>query len=398
MHVRGAGLFSPGFADARAFVEGHPDASVVLPREDALPPRARRGTSVLTRMAADVAHQATTAAGFDPVTVQLVYASAYGEVSTALALVKMRHEGDGRLSPARFHTSVHNTPTGLLSIAHCNKAFSTAIAAGPRTVAMGLLEAAALFQDSPGPIVVVFADEPVPSAFDPDLDFPPLAVALALTNDATGAMATIEGLRFEPRGEVWTSSGPLARNPAAYALPLLRAIFAAQPAIVAIDPDPNNPLHAIVSAPPGAPPKLPPLAELVRHRAPMLLLDEVVRWDGASVECLVVLRDDSPFVEAGRVRGVLAVEYMAQCMAAYDGLRRRDRGQPPSVGYLVGGSEIQISVDHFLVGDVLRVHATHVSGNDALARFDCTVERDGDEVAKGTLNAFRQDPWRPDRA
>ena len=165
-----------------------------------------------------------------------------------------------------------------------------------------------------------------------------------------------------------------------------------------MDPDPDNPLHAIVSAPPGARPKLPRLAELVAHRAPMLLLDEVVGWDGASVECLAIVRDDSPFVEAGRVRGVLAVEYMAQAMAAYAGLQGRDRGQPPSVGYWVGGSDIQISVDHFLVGDVLHVHATRVSGDDALARFECTVERDGGEVARGTLTGLRPDPWRPDRA
>jgi len=343
-------------------------------------------------MAADVAHQATATAGFDPATVRIVYASAYGEVSTALALLKMRHEGDGRLSPARFHTSVHNTPTGLLSIAHGNKTLSTAIAAGARTVAMGLLEAAALFQDSPGPLVVVFADEPVPLAFAPDLDFPPLAVALALTDDASGAMATIEDIRFEARGEVWTSSGPLARNPAACVLPLLRAIFAAQPAIVAIDSGPQNPLHAIVSAPQDARPRLPALAELVPHRVPMLLLDEVVRWDGARVECRVALRDDSPFVEAGRVRGVIAVEYMAQCIAVYAGLRAYAGGRPPSIGYLAGGSEIEILVDHFRVGDVLRVHATHVWGNHALARFDCAVERDGDEVARGTLNAYRRDP------
>ena len=52
----------------------------------------------------------------------------------------------------------------------------------------------------------------------------------------------------------------------------------------------------------------------------MLLLDEVVAWDATRVECRVVLRDDSPFVDAGRVASTLAIEYMAQCIAVFVGL------------------------------------------------------------------------------
>jgi predicted hotdog family 3-hydroxylacyl-ACP dehydratase len=389
VHVHSVGLFAPGFADARAFVEGRRDDGALAPR-DVLPARARRGTTLATRMMADVAAQATEQAGFDPGAVRTVYASAYGETATSVALLEMLHGADGAISPARFATSVHNAASGLVSIAAGNRAFSTAVAAGSATVAMGLLEAAALLHADPSPTVVVFADEPVPEALSPDLGFEPLAVAFGLSGDPAGALATIVDVQRMPRA----GSAPAATshgNPAAAALPLLRAVLAGGPATVALEPEGGFPWSAAVVAPPPVRAPYPPIRELVPHRPPMLLLDEVLSWEAGKTVCLVVLRDDSPFVEAGRVPPMVAVEYMAQCVAASAGLRGNAQGEPVRIGYLVGAREIVLPAEPFRVGDVLHVEASHVWGDDTLGNFQCSVERRGEVVARATLNVYRGD-------
>jgi predicted hotdog family 3-hydroxylacyl-ACP dehydratase len=134
---------------------------------------------------------------------------------------------------------------------------------------------------------------------------------------------------------------------------------------------------------------LPRLVDVVPHRPPMLLLDEVVAWDRERVECRVVLRDDSPFVEGGRVASTLAIEYMAQCIAVFVGLEAHQRGEPISVGYLVGAREIVLPPDGFRVGDVLAVEAVPIWGGETLGSFQCKVDRVGEVVASGALNVYR---------
>ncbi len=134
---------------------------------------------------------------------------------------------------------------------------------------------------------------------------------------------------------------------------------------------------------------LPSLAEVVPHGPPMLLLDEITSWDGQRVECRLVPRADSPFVEAGRAPATLAIEYMAQCIAVYGGLVARARGEPVSIGYLAGARDVTLVADEFRVGEVLYVEAFHVWGDDALGSFACAVRREGEVVAKGTLSAYR---------
>jgi predicted hotdog family 3-hydroxylacyl-ACP dehydratase len=121
----------------------------------------------------------------------------------------------------------------------------------------------------------------------------------------------------------------------------------------------------------------------------MVLLDEVVEADGPRVLCRVTIRPDAPFAEAGRVPGVIALEYMAQAIGVYAGLRARGRGRPPRIGYLLGTRELTLEVDAFDAGDVLLVEASHVWGDEQLGSFDCAVRRAGATVAAATINVYQ---------
>lgn len=133
----------------------------------------------------------------------------------------------------------------------------------------------------------------------------------------------------------------------------------------------------------------PPPSQLLPHTPPMILVDEVVERDGPHVACRLVLRPDSPFVEDGKVPALLALEYMAQAVGVFVGLRDLDRGQPIRIGFLLGTRELSLAIDHFEVGDELVASADHLFGEDMLGSFRCTVARQGQVVASAVVNAFR---------
>lgn len=135
---------------------------------------------------------------------------------------------------------------------------------------------------------------------------------------------------------------------------------------------------------------LPPLAELLPHAPPMVLLDEVLAFDGATARCGLTVRPGSMFVESGRVRAVVALEYMAQAVAVCASLRSRARGEPAGqAGYLVGARELRLEAAGFEVGDALEVEATLEFDGRELGSFACALSRRGERLASGVLNVYR---------
>lgn len=140
---------------------------------------------------------------------------------------------------------------------------------------------------------------------------------------------------------------------------------------------------------------LPPIADVLPHRGPAILLDEVTAYEGERVTCRVTLREGAAYARDGRLPAVLAIEYMAQTIGAWVGLRARARGEPVRIGFLLGTRELRLHVDSFAPGDVLDIDAEHVWGDLALGSFRCVVRRSGpgssEVVAEATINAFQGD-------
>jgi hypothetical protein len=234
--VLGTGLWTPWFDGVDPWTVGKRAPTPGEPRAAIVPPRLMRRTSFLTRMAAEVLGQA--AAGADLSQVMTVYASAYGEVQTLATLLEML-SSDGILSPARFHNSVHNTAGGHISIATANRAFSTTLAAGPETVAMGLFEALALLDDRGGDAIVIFADE-APGKFGlPPFESLAVAVHLAAQPPA-GALARLSGLRRAEGLRVPEVRADFAHNPVAPSLALVEAIRLGRSGPVPLTLDPRG--------------------------------------------------------------------------------------------------------------------------------------------------------------
>ncbi len=134
----------------------------------------------------------------------------------------------------------------------------------------------------------------------------------------------------------------------------------------------------------------PPIETLLPHRPPMLWLDEVIAREGDRVRCLLTLRADHVFIEAGRAEPLIAIEWMAQAVGALVGMIDRDKDQDPRPGYLIAIPDGHFHVPHFSVGDVLEIEAARVWGHDQLASFECKVERGSVLCATAQISVYRK--------
>jgi len=131
------------------------------------------------------------------------------------------------------------------------------------------------------------------------------------------------------------------------------------------------------------------IEELLIHRPPMLLLDNVVGYDEAGVVASVVISESSLLVTPEGVPGHVAIEYMAQACGAYGGAMALDAGTPVKIGLLLGTRLCRVLVPWFRVGDRLLVSAFIVFHDEQLAAFDCKIEIGGQLVAYTQLKVFQ---------
>ena len=219
LEVLGVGVWTPLYPSLEAFLSGRA-APTARPETQLLNARMRGRASLLTLMFANVVEQASAAAGIDRSELPTIFASAYGEMGTTLSLLDMLNTEDGRLSPAKFQASVHNTAAGQISIADRNRNFSTSLAAGHDSVAMALIEAWA-YRRSPGRVIVACADEAAPRVLAGDRAFAPLAAAWVLSN-VSNLQAGVARLSRPVATSRAREPAAAADNPCAAALPLVR--------------------------------------------------------------------------------------------------------------------------------------------------------------------------------
>lgn len=142
----------------------------------------------------------------------------------------------------------------------------------------------------------------------------------------------------------------------------------------------------------------PPVSELVPQRPPMLLLDEVVAWDGATLRCAATVGADWLLLADDSLPAAALLEVMAQTVAALHGLQGRVRGEPVHVGLLLGCRALALHVPRLQIGERVLASARQSFGMDAVAEFHCQVERaprageaHGPCLAEGTLQVVRSE-------
>ena len=136
------------------------------------------------------------------------------------------------------------------------------------------------------------------------------------------------------------------------------------------------------------------LEELLPHRPPMVLIDEVESFDAEArrLTAKVKISAEQVFFFRGE-RGVpnwVAIEYMAQASAALVGCWDRHQGVPVQPGLLLGTRKLELRLERFAEGEVYHVTAAEAFNGGDAAAFECSITDDkGVEVATANLNAYR---------
>ncbi|MEM6958087.1 MAG: hypothetical protein AAF411_03585 [Myxococcota bacterium] len=127
--------------------------------------------------------------------------------------------------------------------------------------------------------------------------------------------------------------------------------------------------------------------ERLPHAGPMRFIDsiEAVEDGGRTIVTRIHVRPDFIMAEGGQVSPLVAVEFFAQSAAALMAHRSAAAKAPKVSGALLGTRSLECS-GAISVGDLLECRATEVFGAGALAQFECTLRRDGELLAKGSIN------------
>lgn len=195
-----------------------------------LPANERRRITPTIRLALQVAAAAMHDADLDAHEVGAVFASSGGDTELVDRICRALTLPERPVSPTQFHNSVHNAPAGYWAIACGSRMPSATVSAYEATFAAGLMEAAAQSLVEELPMLLVAYDYPSPEPLDKVAQCAtPFGVALLLSGKRrapdeaavwleTGSGETEDRMRGELLEALRTG------NPAARALPLLRAL------------------------------------------------------------------------------------------------------------------------------------------------------------------------------
>ncbi len=131
------------------------------------------------------------------------------------------------------------------------------------------------------------------------------------------------------------------------------------------------------------------LEHILRHRRPMIFLDDVLESTHDCLVATIKIREGIPFYETERgVPGWVGLEYMAQSIAALAGLRARKAGKKVPLGLIIGCRNYECGKSSFAPGSELRISIEELAAEEyGFGAFDCKI-RDPDLVAQARVSVF----------
>ncbi|SBT07777.1 conserved hypothetical protein [Candidatus Accumulibacter aalborgensis] len=189
--IDGVGFLAPGLPDwptARAVLRGEETyraAPSLLPVASLLPPAERRRASRVVRLALALGLEAAAAAGAVEAAnlgdLATVFAASGADGHNCHALCEQLATADRRISPTRFHNSVHNAAAGYWGIATRSMAPCQVLCAFDASFGAGLLDALAQVLVDRRPTLLIAYDSEYPEPLHSKRPIPDCAgVALLL--------------------------------------------------------------------------------------------------------------------------------------------------------------------------------------------------------------------------
>ena len=122
----------------------------------------------------------------------------------------------------------------------------------------------------------------------------------------------------------------------------------------------------------------------------MLLLDRLLDYQGARVRCetRVGVQHALLLDEQGNLPAWVGIELMAQTIAAWAGMRGRERDEPVRIGMLLGSRQYQSQVSAFAAGQRLIIEAECLLEDGGMASFECRILSGDRPCAEARLSTY----------
>lgn len=137
----------------------------------------------------------------------------------------------------------------------------------------------------------------------------------------------------------------------------------------------------------------PPVEDLVPHRAPMLLIGDVISASATELSARVDPKASLQFADAdGNIPAYLGIEYMAQAIAAFAGLEAHQHNRPVQLGFLLGTRRYKARVTAFTPEQPLHVNIREILRDENnLVLFDCQLFSGEQALASAQIKAIQPD-------
>ncbi|MGZ4993493.1 MAG: ApeP family dehydratase [Methylobacter sp.] len=130
------------------------------------------------------------------------------------------------------------------------------------------------------------------------------------------------------------------------------------------------------------------VADLIPHTGDMVLLDRIVDHDDQGLTAELVVRGDGLLGDEQTVPAWAGIEYMAQAIAAYAGVKARQANERIRLGFLLGTRRYNCNVAAFKVGATLTIRVEKIIQDDGLGVFECRIQGEGIEIT-ANLNVYQ---------
>ncbi|AZG74974.1 thioester dehydrase [Shewanella livingstonensis] len=134
------------------------------------------------------------------------------------------------------------------------------------------------------------------------------------------------------------------------------------------------------------------VSHFIPHRAPMILIDKLLGHTPDSLTTETYISSNSAYFDC-QLNGVpnyVAIEYMAQSIAALAGIEALLHHEDIRVGFLLGSRKLHMHIDTFILGQSYRTQVTRLYQEESgLAVFDCHIYHQHTLVAQANVNVFQ---------
>ena len=137
------------------------------------------------------------------------------------------------------------------------------------------------------------------------------------------------------------------------------------------------------------------LLSIVPHRGRMLLLSGITGYnlEERTIDAEYHISEDCLFYDSA-VTGVPAwagFEFIAQAISAFTGIRDRENGVLPKMGFILSISSMRTDVPFFKTGSTVQIKAKEDTRMDSVANFIGEILLEGKKVLEGKITVMEID-------